>query len=70
MNAVRLQEKVMESRAERIRTLLKQRAAIDEELEQIQAQVAAERDALKSLRPARKPRNPLQAKLALVGEAQ
>ena len=60
----------MESRAERIRTLLKQRAAIDEEFEQIQAQVTAERDALKSLRTAPKPRKPRQPQLAPVGEAQ
>lgn len=60
----------MESRADRIRTLLKQRAAIDEELEQIQAQVKAERDALKSLRTAPKPRKSRQPQLAVVGEAQ
>ena len=60
----------MESRADRIKTLLKQRAAIDEELEQIQAQVTAERDAFKSLRTPRKPRKPRQSQLALVAEPQ
>ena len=60
----------MESRANRIKTLLNQRAAIDEELAQIQAQITAERDALKSLRKPSKARRPRQAQLALVGEAQ
>ena len=57
----------MESRADRIKTLLNQRAAIDEELEQIHAQVTAERDAFKALRKPRKPRKPRQPKLELVG---
>ena len=48
----------MESRAERIRTLLNQRAEIDEELDQIRAQVTAEREAFKALRKPRKSRKP------------
>jgi hypothetical protein len=60
----------MESRADRIKTLLNQRAAIDEELDQIDAQVTAEREALKTLRKSRNPRKPRQAQLALVGEAK
>ena len=46
----------MESRSERIRTLLNQRAEIDEELDQIHAQVTAEREAFKALRKPRKPK--------------
>jgi len=60
----------MGSRADRIKTLLKKRAVIDEELEQIRSQITAERDAFKSLRTPRKPRKPRQPQLALVGEAQ
>ena len=60
----------MESRAERIKVLLDQRAEIDEELEQIQAQITAEREALKSLRIPRKSRKTRQPELALVGEAK
>jgi multidrug efflux pump subunit AcrA (membrane-fusion protein) len=60
----------MESRADRIKTLLDQRAAIDEELEQIQAEVAAEQQALKSLRTPRKSRKSRQPQLAVVGEAK
>lgn len=54
----------MESRAERITTLLNQRAAIDEELDQILAQVTAEREAFKALR---KPRKSRRQKLSVVG---
>ena len=57
----------MESRADRIRTLLDQRTAIDEE---IHAQVMAERDAFKALRKSRKPNKPRQPQLALIGEAR
>jgi F0F1-type ATP synthase membrane subunit b/b' len=60
----------MESRADRIKTLLNQRAAIDEELDQIRAEVTAERDALKALRKSRKPNKPHQPPLAVVGETQ
>ncbi len=60
----------MESRAERIKVLLDQKAAIDEELDQIQAQITAEREALKSLRKSRKSRKTRQPELALVGEAK
>ena len=60
----------MESRADRIKTLLDKRAAIDEELDQIRAQVTAERDAFKALRKSRKRNKPRQPQLALIGEAQ
>jgi F0F1-type ATP synthase membrane subunit b/b' len=60
----------MESRADRIKTLLEQRTAIDEELDQIHAQVTAEREALKTMRTSRRPRKPRQAQLALVGETK
>ena len=48
----------MESRAERIKTLLNQRAEIDEELDQIRAQLTAEREAFKARRKPRKSRKP------------
>ena len=60
----------MESRADRIRTLLDQRTAIDEELDQIHAQVMAEQEALKAVRKPSKSRKSRQSRLALVGEAQ
>jgi hypothetical protein len=60
----------MESRAERIRTLLNQRSVIDGELGQIQAEVTAEQEALKSLRTPRKSRESRQPQLALVGETK
>ena len=60
----------MESRADRIKTLLNQRAAIDEELDEIYAQVTAERDAFKALRKSRKPSKQHQPQLAVAGEAQ
>ena len=55
----------MESRTDRIKTLLHQKAAIDEELDQINAQITAERDAFKTLRKPRKPRKP---KLSVVNQ--
>ena len=54
----------MESRADHITTLLNQRAAIDEELDQVYAQVTAERDAFKALR---KPRKSQRQKPSIVG---
>jgi hypothetical protein len=60
----------MQSRADRIKTLLNQRAAIDEELDQIRAEVTAERDALKAFRKSRKRNKPHQPRLAVVGETQ
>lgn len=58
----------MQPRADRIKTLLDQRAAIDEELDQIHAQVKAEQEALKSLRKPSKSRKTRQPQLAVVGE--
>lgn len=60
----------MQSRAERIKVLLDQKAAIDEELDQIKAQITAEREALKPLRKPRSSRKMRQPELALVGETQ
>ena len=57
-------------RLERLKTLLDQRAAIDEELDQIHAQVMAERDAFKASRKSRKPNKPRQPQLTLIGEAR
>lgn len=54
----------MESRADHIKTLLNQRAAIDEELDEIYAKVTAERDAFKALRNLRKSQ---RKKLSIVG---